>query len=165
CEGYLKKLDCFYRCSPDAARWSHAENPATLIEVPLCLGFCNKWFEACKNDLTCNWNWKTDMPKGLQENCTGDCITYGQMYRNAKHLCNNIWGDFFSVAKKPCRCLSLNPADLRPSAEDSDTTKKGTGKPQRFCKVASSPPINPRRDTIRRRSLFMEDVEGSGSGS
>ncbi|MGH0162897.1 UNVERIFIED_CONTAM: hypothetical protein FKN15_043567 [Acipenser sinensis] len=43
CEGFLKRLSCFYRCSPDAARWQHPSRPTAIQAVPLCLRFCQQW--------------------------------------------------------------------------------------------------------------------------
>ncbi|MGH0185301.1 UNVERIFIED_CONTAM: hypothetical protein FKN15_017329 [Acipenser sinensis] len=78
CEGFLKRMSCFYRCSPDAARWPHPSRPAAIQAVPLCLRFCQQWFDACKDDLTCARNWMRDTPAN---NCTGNCVTFQQLPR------------------------------------------------------------------------------------
>ncbi|MBN3283418.1 RBP protein, partial [Polyodon spathula] len=43
CKGFLKRLACFYRCSPDAALWPHPSQPTAIQGAPLCLGFCQQW--------------------------------------------------------------------------------------------------------------------------
>ncbi|KAF3700575.1 Riboflavin-binding protein [Channa argus] len=79
CEGFLKRVSCFYRCSPDAARWPHPHRRSYIQAVPLCHSFCRDWFDACKMDLTCARNWAKD-PRG--QNCTGTCVQYQQREMN-----------------------------------------------------------------------------------
>ncbi|XP_010765202.1 riboflavin-binding protein-like [Notothenia coriiceps] len=43
CEGFLKRVSCFYRCSPDAARWPHPQRRSYIQAVPLCHSFCRDW--------------------------------------------------------------------------------------------------------------------------
>lgn len=43
CEGFLKRVSCFYRCSPDAARWPHPDRRSYIQAVPLCHSFCRDW--------------------------------------------------------------------------------------------------------------------------
>uniref|UniRef100_A0A672GWR8 Zgc:109949 n=1 Tax=Salarias fasciatus TaxID=181472 RepID=A0A672GWR8_SALFA len=76
CEGFLKRVSCFYRCSPDAARWPHPQRRSYIQAVPLCHSFCRDWFDACRMDLTCARNWARD-PRG--QNCTGTCVQYQQV--------------------------------------------------------------------------------------
>lgn len=45
CEGFLKRVSCFYRCSPDAARWPHPHHRSSIWAVPLCHSFCRDWWE------------------------------------------------------------------------------------------------------------------------
>ncbi|CAL8264746.1 unnamed protein product, partial [Gadus morhua 'NCC'] len=75
CEVFLKRVSCFYRCSPDAARWPHPRRRSYIQAVPLCHSFCRDWFDACRMDLTCARNWARD-PRG--HNCTGTCVQYQQ---------------------------------------------------------------------------------------
>lgn len=44
CEGFLKRVSCFYRCSPDAARWPHPHHRSYIQAVPLCHSFCRDWW-------------------------------------------------------------------------------------------------------------------------
>lgn len=43
CKGFLKRVSCFYRCSPDAARWPHPHRRSYIQAVPLCHSFCRDW--------------------------------------------------------------------------------------------------------------------------
>ncbi|XP_006631673.2 retbindin [Lepisosteus oculatus] len=184
CEGFLKRLACFYRCSPDAARWAHPHRPSAIQGVPLCLSFCQDWFEACKEDLICAHNWVSDWEWGPQgNNCTRNCIPFQQMYTDSKDLCDSLWGDSFVAVddagqgdQSSCACLSLGPSDRQMTEalraqegnpDELDTTK--TGLPPAPCRrLPTLPPqarrSNNHRNALRKRSLFVEDVEGSGSG-
>ncbi|XP_053152968.1 retbindin isoform X2 [Hemicordylus capensis] len=178
CEEHLQQLECFYLCSPIAAQWPHPQRPTAVRAVPLCESFCNQWYEACKEDLTCARNWLTDWRWGPDgNNCSQDCISYGQMYRDGKELCKTIWDDSFTVSKDPCECLTLTTSDPPFSAyshlvdsdsiEEPDTTKErrkreGRIGPRGLC--TGHPLIQRLRRNMQKRSVFMEDAEGSGSG-
>ncbi|XP_043940683.1 retbindin [Protopterus annectens] len=175
CENFMKRVECFYRCSPDAARWPHPERSTAIQGVPLCHQFCDQWYEACEEDLTCARNWITDWQWGPQgNNCTGDCITYKQMYRDGKDLCENIWADAFTVVDGQCPCFTLTESDAGlswtalndegDSSEDPDTTKDNIVAASGPCQTTPSPLVTRIKNSIRKRSVFMEDVEGSGSG-
>ncbi|XP_009297376.1 retbindin isoform X1 [Danio rerio] len=191
CESFLKRVVCFYRCSPDAARWPHPHQGSSLKAVPLCHSFCRDWFEACKMDMTCARDWTTD-PRG--QNCTGACVPYQQMYQHGRDLCESLWGDaFMTVEDDPgeedgvegssCGCLTLSPSDREVIAalrvqegdpEELDTTKSGLPQYRAPCppaqpqtRSATAPP-QARRSSVsnglRKRSVLATDMEGSGSG-
>ncbi|KAM6957089.1 retbindin [Aplochiton taeniatus] len=190
CESFLKRVVCFYRCSPDAARWPHPHQKAYIQAVPLCHSFCRDWYDACRLDMTCARNWARD-PRG--QNCTGGCVQYQQMYQHGRDLCESLWGDAFMTVEddveeggegaggRPCGCLSLSPSDrevmaaLRAQEEDPeelDTTKSGLSQYRAPChaklpRAATLPPQARRSKgnlVMRKRSVVVEDVEGSGSG-
>lgn len=189
CEGFLKRVSCFYRCSPDAARWPHPHRRSYIQAVPLCHSFCRDWFDACRMDLTCARNWARD-PRG--QNCTGTCVQYQQMYQHGRDLCESLWGDAFMTVEDepeevgepgeagdgghPCGCLTLSPSDkdviaaLRAQQDDPeelDTTK--TGLPQYRAPCQTKLPLQARsgrkgNSVLRKRSVIVDDGEGSGSG-
>ncbi|XP_076122995.1 retbindin [Alosa pseudoharengus] len=193
CESFLKRVICFYRCSPDAARWPHPQRGSALKAVPLCHSFCKGWYDACRMDLTCAREWASD-PRGL--NCTGSCVPYQQMYQHGRDLCESLWGDAFMTVEDEassdgggeegghtCGCLNLNPSDrdaiaaLRAREEDPeelDTTKMGLPQYRAPCSAPAAvlPPQSRRSGSngintiLRKRSvpLAESDVEGSGSG-
>lgn len=189
CEGFLKRVSCFYRCSPDAARWPHPQRRSYIQAVPLCHSFCRDWFDACRMDMTCARNWARD-PRG--QNCTGTCVSYQQMYQHGRDLCESLWGDaFLSVEDepedagetggegeggRPCGCLTLSPSDkdviaaLRAQQDDPeelDTTKTGLPQYRAPCQTKLPPQARGNRkgnSVLRKRSLVVDDVEGSGSG-
>ncbi|XP_075999162.1 retbindin [Genypterus blacodes] len=196
CEGFLKRVSCFYRCSPDAARWPHPHRHSYIQAVPLCHSFCRDWFDACRVDLTCVRNWATD-PRG--QNCTGGCVQYQQMYQHGRDLCESLWGDAFMTVEdeaeevgkagdaaaagagvgdssQPCGCLTLSPTDKdviaalraqRDNPEELDTTKAGL--PQYRAPCQTKLPVQAKskskvNSVLRKRSIVVDDVEGSGSG-
>ncbi|XP_053232413.1 retbindin [Podarcis raffonei] len=178
CEGYLQQLECFYRCSPITAQWPHPQRPTAVLAVPLCQSFCDQWYDACKEDLTCARNWLTDWHWGPEgNNCSQDCLSYGQMYKNGKELCETIWDDSFVASTDPCECLTLTASDSAFSAsylrledsdsiEEPDTTKEGIerGRTSPGGPCPGNPLLHRLRRNMQKRSVFMEDVEGSGSG-
>lgn len=48
-----------YRCSPHVAHWA-IDFPSALAGLPVCSNFCDEWFDACANDMTCATNWILD---------------------------------------------------------------------------------------------------------
>uniref|UniRef100_A0A3P9PHY5 Retbindin n=1 Tax=Poecilia reticulata TaxID=8081 RepID=A0A3P9PHY5_POERE len=185
CEGYLKRVSCFYRCSPDASRWPHPHRRSYIQAVPLCHSFCRDWFDACRMDITCARNWARD-PRG--QNCTGTCVQYQQMYQHGRDLCESLWGDAFMTVEddqqeagengaegRPCGCLTLSPSDkdviaaLRAQQDDPeelDTTKAGLPQYRAPCQTKLPPPVKSGRranSVLRKRSVEIDDVEGSGS--
>ncbi|KAL2100924.1 hypothetical protein ACEWY4_002685 [Coilia grayii] len=194
CESFLKRVMCFYRCSPDAARWPHPQHASTLKAVPLCHSFCKDWYDACRLDLTCARDWASD-PRGL--NCTGSCVPYQQMYQHGRDLCESLWGDAFVAVEDEvvgtasgeegghaCGCLNLSPSDrdaiaaLRAREEDPeelDTTKMGLPQYRAPCAAAPVLPPQARRtgsshggginSILRKRSVPLAESDGEGSGS
>nr|XP_056723272.1 retbindin [Euleptes europaea] len=176
CEEYLQQVECFYRCSPIAAQWPHPQRPTAVLAVPLCQNFCDQWYDACKEDLTCARNWLTDWHWGPDgNNCSQECISYGQMYKDGKELCETIWDDSFTVSTDPCDCLTLTASDTgfsvprsrhedSDSAEEPETAKEDSRRSGRRGLCPGSPLLRRLKKNLRKRSVFMEDVEGSGSG-
>ncbi|XP_051868772.1 riboflavin-binding protein-like [Pristis pectinata] len=112
CEEYMKKIDCFYHCSPLAYNWINPNNSYSIFHVPICESFCDDWFAACMNDRTCVRNWITDWQWDEHgNNCVNECIPYREMYRNGKDLCENMWGTSFKVPSCPCDCLMMDHDD------------------------------------------------------
>ncbi|KAL7826623.1 hypothetical protein AOLI_G00318320 [Acnodon oligacanthus] len=185
CEAFLKRVICFYRCSPHAAHWPHPQRDSFLKAVPLCHSFCRDWYEACKTDLTCARDWAGD-PRG--QNCTGSCVPYQQMYQHGRDLCESLWGDAFMTVEDEageedrveghgCGCLTLSPSDRdviaalraqKDNPDELDTTKSGLPQYRAPCAHAAAAPPQTRssnaNSVLRKRSVPIHDTEGSGSG-
>ncbi|MGH0169429.1 UNVERIFIED_CONTAM: hypothetical protein FKN15_059103 [Acipenser sinensis] len=193
CEGFLKRMSCFYRCSPDAARWPHPSRPAAIQAVPLCLRFCQQWkekFNKGNNETIKRWDRRYLLIKRMRFNKTVQIndsikswtsdkalVCVSQMYGGGRELCQSLWGDSFLAVPEEegsCACLTLNASDREVmedlqgqegSPEELDTTKSGLPVRPAPCgqpRSATAPPLSGRRQ--RKRSIFIEDVEGSGSG-
>ncbi|KAM6475512.1 retbindin [Liasis olivaceus] len=172
CEEYLWQLDCFYHCSPIAAQWPHPQRPTALLAVPLCQSFCDQWYSACREDLTCpgNWHWGAD-----RHNCSQEHHSYGQMYRDGKELCESIWDDAFTVSTDPCQCLMLGASDTVFSAsyshlkesnglKEADISKEGEERKGHGSPCTGNLLLQHLKRNLQKRSIFVEDMEGSGSG-
>ncbi|KAI5621738.1 retbindin isoform X1 [Silurus asotus] len=181
CEQFLKRVICFYRCSPDATYWPYPQHGSSLRALPLCHSFCRDWYEVCKSDLTCARDWTSD-PTG--QNCTGNCIPYHQMYQHGRDLCESLWGDAFmtledeaAVARgHSCGCLNLTASDReviaalrrqKASPDELDTTKHH-GNTICIHSSASAPEQGQKnhvKSVFHKRSApGVHDSEGSGSG-
>lgn len=97
------------------------------------------------------------------------------MYKDGKELCEAIWDDSFTVSTDPCECLTLTASDTGFSAslshhedsdstEDLETTKVDNRRAGRKGLCPGSLLLQRLKKNLRKRSVFMEDVEGSGSG-
>lgn len=78
CEGFLKRVSCFYRCSPDAARWPHPHRRSYIQAVPLCHSFCRDW-----------WGCQTHCHASLNQNLNLSPFTYKSARREITNVCTN----------------------------------------------------------------------------
>ncbi|NXO10239.1 RBP protein, partial [Oriolus oriolus] len=144
CEDFTKKIECFYRCSPHAARWIHPNNTAAIQAVPLCQSFCDDWYEACKDDSICVRNWLTDWEwdESGENHCKDKCIPYSEMYTNGTDMCQSMWGESFKVSESPCLCLQMNKKDSiaikyllsKSSEESSSSSSSSSSSEERACR-------------------------------
>lgn len=98
CQQFFVRVECFYRCSPHVAHWALLQFDSALANLPVCREFCNEWFDACKDDLTCAENWITEWNYTNGENhCLegSSCRTYRDVYDNGRGICERLWGDSF----------------------------------------------------------------------
>ncbi|NXN85127.1 RBP protein, partial [Bombycilla garrulus] len=143
CEDFTKKIECFYRCSPHAARWTHPNDTAAIRSVPLCQSFCDDWYEACKDDSICVRNWLTDWEwdEDGENHCKNKCIPYRETYTNGTDMCQSMWGKSFKVSKSSCLCLQMNKKDsiaikylLSESSEESSSSSSSSSSEERACR-------------------------------
>lgn len=97
CEGFLKRVSCFYRCSPDAARWPHPHRRSYIQAVPLCHSFCRDWWG-------CQTHWQSHLNqnqylspftyKAVKWERLPACVTTAYCAIRAKTECpiNSIYG-------------------------------------------------------------------------
>lgn len=116
CETFMVDVECFYRCSHNVIFWKNPYYPAALSRAPICANFCDAWFNACKDDLTCARNWITgfNMTSGSNK-CMQPCRNFSEFFRNGKDLCESMWGSSFEY--KQTDCLQLNFTAPNPNDE------------------------------------------------
>lgn len=69
------------------------------LGVPICASICDRWYDACRDDLICVENVLVDynFTEHGENWCPKDkpCITYQKMYGSGKALCEKMWGDSY----------------------------------------------------------------------
>ena len=107
CQEYMVGVECFYSCSPYVGLWADPKVKQSFNNAPVCSGYCNDWYDACKDDLTCAKNWVRDFNYTSDNHnvCKRNCITFKEMYRNGKELCETMWDDSFKYTEDQDRCL------------------------------------------------------------
>lgn len=117
CEAFMVSVECFYRCSPNAIFWKNPQYESSILKAPVCASFCDGWFEACKDDLTCAKNWVTgfNMTTGINT-CKQPCMNFSNYYTSGKDLCESMWGTSFVYKKTDC--LQLDLTDGKPNPND-----------------------------------------------
>ena len=97
-----------------AYAWTlHNKNSGELMSVPVCADYCDAWFEACKDDLTCVENYvemgfhnlSIDYTSSCPQNST--CRTYRVVYRDGRGLCNKIWGSEYAYSTDRDNCTVM----------------------------------------------------------
>jgi len=112
----MVSIECFYRCSHNTIYWENPAFPSAMLKAPICASFCNDWFDACKDDLTCAKNWLTDFNTtrpGDANTCINPCRNFSTYYSGGKELCENMWGSSFEY--KETDCLQLNFTSPNPN--------------------------------------------------
>ena len=90
--------------------------------VPVCADYCDAWFEACKDDMTCVESWWTEFnfEDGSNANSCPDgstCRTFQDVYRDGEGLCNMIWGDqlIYSTNSENCTVMTFDNSFPNPN--------------------------------------------------
>ena len=82
-----------------------------IQNVPVCADYCDTWFEACKDDLTCVENWLCDFAKDTNGTnvcpINSSCITFEEMYGSGEGLCNKMWGKAFYYSNNTDNCTVM----------------------------------------------------------
>ena len=107
CQEYMVGVECFYSCSPYVGLWANPNDTKAFINAPVCSGYCDSWYEACKDDLTCAKNWGSgfNYTSDGHNKCKRNCSTFKETYTNGKDLCESMWGSSFKYTEDQDRCL------------------------------------------------------------
>lgn len=116
CESFMVSVECFYRCSRNAIFWRNPNYQSAILKAPICASFCDGWFEACKEDLTCARDWISgfNMSRDGSNTCKDPCRNFSDYYVSGKDLCESMWGTL-SFVYKETDCLQLNFTDPNPN--------------------------------------------------
>lgn len=126
CEAFLVLIECFYRCSPDAIYWENPDFPSAIKKAPICASFCDEWYDACRNDLTCGRNWLTDFNVSADgvNTCKQPCRNFSAYFTNGKDLCEGKWGQTFVYKENDVDCLKMN---ITSPNQNDEVVKKRLG--------------------------------------
>ena len=106
----MKDEECFYQCEPMLGHFQIGMT-GYIRNVPVCASYCDAWFEACRDDLTCAENWLRDFAKDANGTniCVknSSCITFQEMYGNGEGLCNKMWGEAFYYSSDTDNCTVM----------------------------------------------------------
>ena len=107
CQDFMVGVECFYSCSPYVGLWADPNYKASFKNAPVCSDYCDNWFDACKNDLSCARNWIFDFNVSADghNTCKRNCTTFGDLYKDGKDLCETMWNKSFNYTKDEDRCL------------------------------------------------------------
>ena len=110
CQEYMVGVECFYSCSPYVGLWADSTKNGSFNNVPVCSGYCDEWYDACKEELACAKNWIRDFNYTSDGHnvCKRNCTTFKELYKDGKDLCESMWDDSFKYTdetKNKDRCL------------------------------------------------------------
>ena len=102
--------ECFYQCEPMLGHFQ-IDMTGYIQNVPVCASYCDDWFEACKDDLTCVEDWLADFDYEVNGNnscpANSTCITFRERYGDGKGLCNKMWGKAFHYSNDTNNCTVM----------------------------------------------------------
>jgi len=82
-----------------------------IAGVPVCASYCDRWFEACKDDLTCVEDWLADFSFAANgsNSCpaNSNCTTFKERYGDAEGMCNRMWGSAFVYSTDTSNCTVM----------------------------------------------------------
>eukprot|EP00058_Branchiostoma_floridae_P024149 XP_002609639.1 hypothetical protein BRAFLDRAFT_123559 [Branchiostoma floridae] len=124
CEQFGLAMNCHYHCDPMIYRYGKRGHPWAVQNIPICSSFCDDFFDACRDDLTCAESQATDWyysPEGIN-NCRPDskCRTFAEVYVDGRGLCNNIWGDSYVYTEDDDTCINIMSIGSQTRASDAE---------------------------------------------
>ncbi|XP_002168605.4 folate receptor gamma [Hydra vulgaris] len=118
CWQHFMQDTCFYECSPNLGPWIQVDTKSKktrkerILNVPLCASDCDKWYDDCFDDYTCNDNWETDWNwsmKGTINMCPKECKKFGDYFKSSKDFCEKLFNYSFKYEKNKDKCMRLAP--------------------------------------------------------
>lgn len=110
-------------------------------DIPVCASYCDDWFEACKNDMTCVDDWFANFLQALNEGyntcpAESECMTFEEVFADGRGLCNRMWGGtlVYSEDEDNCTVMEFDPDMPNPNFQLSFP---GTGSKVHYAILAS----------------------------
>ena len=116
----IQDEECFYQCEPMLG-YFQIDMTGYIQSVPVCADYCDAWFEACKDDLTCVEDWLADFDFAEDGNnscpANATCTTFRERYKNGEGLCNKMWGKafYYSTNTDNCTVMTFNNTRTNPN--------------------------------------------------
>jgi len=115
CKQHFLKNSCFYECSPNVGPWlvqvKMKIRSERFYKIPLCESQCKRWWQDCKEDLTCVKNWNSDFNRTNGHQCprNAKCETFAKKFHNHTSFCELIWDHSYQVVDeaKDNRCMTF----------------------------------------------------------
>lgn len=123
----MQDEECFYQCEPMLGYFQIGIT-GYIQHVPVCASYCERWFTACRNDLTCVNDWLADFDFAEDgvNNCPNNsqCLTFEDRYGDARGLCNRMWGNafFYSEDEENCTVMAFDGTMANPNLQLSFPT-------------------------------------------
>ncbi|XP_054718220.1 folate receptor gamma-like [Uloborus diversus] len=124
CRRHFNQNNCFYECEPNIGLWvvktTRQIASERFYKVPLCASDCETWFNACKDDYTCAYNWPRDFKFSKGHNScrkNSTCQKFEQVYLSAKDFCENVWDHSWKYVPdaEPCMRIWFNSSVGNPN--------------------------------------------------
>ena len=101
-----------------------------VLNVPVCGSYCDRWFQACRDDSTCVSDWLTSFIQALTEGINtclvgSECTTFAEWFGSGRGLCTTIWRDayFYSEDESNCTVMVFDPDQPNPNFQLSFGSK------------------------------------------
>ena len=91
-----------------------------IRDVPVCKDYCDAWFDACQDDLTCFENWLENFDFfSTNTACSAPhkCHPFRDVYENGKGICDRLWGIAFTYSTDAdnCTVMAFNNSTPNPN--------------------------------------------------
>ena len=162
CFAFMNYQECNFGCDPylTGVINSYYNGDPSFSAIPVCANYCNEWFDACKDDLTCVTNWEIWPTTNGQYSCPAgsNCTTFASRYVNGSGLCNLMWGNVYTYSTDENTCKTFNFYGKNPNAPKMT--------PSPLPSPCASPSASIVTDTSNSANLFgVGPMVGVGVGS
>ncbi|EDO49867.1 predicted protein [Nematostella vectensis] len=122
CEAFVKNEECFWQCEPNLIKWH--KSSGIIDRAPICGSYCDAWFLACQDDMTCVQDWLNGFNyTSSTYTCPvkNKCRTFKEIFKSGEVLCNTMWGSSFKYEASNKNCMVMNFTGPNPNTKVSPT--------------------------------------------